>query len=162
MTKKLSQIYNWKVSLSDINYQVKYFIDEEGLDFELGSKEGALYAMKHLGFDLSKPYEVTDPIEHRNLRKTIVTCGFVEGFADKDYLKANGIRPTEFMIQPDTTTKVHEDLMDTFSNNSIENSIEDSVACKIQRIVEARDISEDNNLDDIDFIDEDGKIQRGV
>jgi hypothetical protein len=93
---KYDQIYNWKISMSDILYQVRYLIAEEGATFELGSPEGQLAAMKHLGFDITKGYNITKDYTHRNIRDDIVTCGFIEGFANKPYLEKHGIKPIEY------------------------------------------------------------------
>lgn len=126
--KKYDQIYNWKLSLSDILYQIRYLIAEEGATFELGSPEGKLAAMKHLGFDITKPYNVTESFTHRNLRDDIVECPFIEGFANKAYLEKHNIRPAEYMIQPDTDEATHEELKSIFDNSGLKDTKQDLLA----------------------------------
>ena len=124
---KYDQLYNWKISLSDILYQIRYLIVKEGATFELGSVEGKLAAMKHLGFDLTKPYHITKDYTHRNLRDDIVTCGFIEGFANKPYLEKHGIKPTDYMIQPDIEDDIKEDFKGVFDNGILEDKTVDNL-----------------------------------
>jgi hypothetical protein len=139
---KYDQIYNWKISMSDILYQVRYLIAEEGATFELGSPEGQLAAMKHLGFDITKGYNITKDYTHRNIRDDIVTCGFIEGFANKPYLEKHGIKPIEYMIQPDVNDTVHEELKSIFDNGILEDKTVGALPYGV--------VAEDVQLEDIE------------
>lgn len=126
--------FDWKISLSDI------LTSAENNNLDLRDEEVLTEYLKTVGFDTTKPFHITESFSHRNLHNKIVDQPFIEGFADEEYMLANGIWSAE--VAQRKYHKYKGMLDDIRSLQSQGNSLHSETATLVHSLFEERQAKE--------------------